>query len=81
MSNFLHTGLILKAFNRAVAVCQPPPGLLVHADRGSQYTSEAFTTLLDRIQAVASLSRPVNLYDNALAESGWSTLGVVKQIG
>jgi len=74
VSESLHMDLILTAFNRAVAVCQPPPGLLVHADRGSQYTSDAFTSLLDRTQAIASLSRPGNPYDNALAESGWSTL-------
>ena len=74
VSGSLHTDLILTAFNRAVAICQPPPGLLVHADRGSQYTSEAFTSLLERTQAIASLSRPGNPYDNALAESGWSTL-------
>ncbi|MGI4742464.1 MAG: integrase core domain-containing protein [Janthinobacterium lividum] len=74
MSESPHTELILTAFNRAVASCQPPPGLLVHADRGSQYISEAFTTLLDHTQAIASLSRPGNPYDNALTESGWSTL-------
>jgi len=74
VSESLHTDLILTAFKRAVAVCQPPPGLLVHADRGSQYTSEAFTTLLDHTQAIASLSRPGNPYGNALAESGRSTL-------
>lgn len=60
----------MNTFSRAVAICQPPPGLLVPADRGSQYTSAAFTTLLGRTQAVASLSRPGNPYDNALAESG-----------
>ncbi len=74
VSESLHTDLILTAFKRAVAVCQLPPGLLVHADRGSQYTSDAFTALLDRTQAIASLSRLGNPYDNALAESGWSTL-------
>ncbi|AMR29557.1 hypothetical protein A0257_22300 [Hymenobacter psoromatis] len=74
VSESLHTKLILTAFYRAVAICQPPPGLLVHTDRGSQYTSEAFTTLLDRTQAIASLSGPGNPYDNALAESGWSIL-------
>ncbi|QKG53481.1 DDE-type integrase/transposase/recombinase [Hymenobacter sp. BRD67] len=35
VSESLHTDLILTAFNRAVAVCQPPPGLLVHADRAA----------------------------------------------
>ena len=74
VSESLPTDLILTAFNRAVAICQPPPGLLVHADRGSQCTSDAFTSLLDRTQAIASLSRPGNPYDNALAESGWRTL-------
>jgi putative transposase len=74
VSESLHTDLILNTFKRAVAICQPPPGLLVHADRGSQYTSEAFTKLLYRTQAIASLSRPGNPDDNALAESGWSTL-------
>ena len=74
VSESLHTDLILTAFNRAVSICQPPPGLLVHADRGSQYASEAFTHLLDRTQAIASLSRPGNPYDNTLAESGWNTL-------
>ena len=74
VSGSLHTELILTAFNQAVAVCQPPPGRLVHADRGSQYTSKAFTTLLNRTQAIASPSRPGNPHDNALAEGGWSTL-------
>jgi putative transposase len=74
VSEYLHKDLIMSAFNRAVAVCQPSPGLRVHADRGSQYTSAAFTQLLDRTQAIASLSRPGNPYDNALAESGWRTL-------
>ena len=74
VSESSQTDLILTAFNRVVAVCQPPPGLLVYADRGSQYTNEAFTILLDFIKAIASLSRPGNPYDNALAESGWSTL-------
>jgi len=74
VSKSLHTDLILTAFNRAVALCQPPPGLLVHADRGRQYTSDAFTALLDRTQAAARLSRLGNPYDKALAESGRSTL-------
>jgi len=70
VSESLHMDLIRTAFNRAVAVCQPSPGLLGHADRGSQYTSDAFTQLLNRIQAIASLSRPGTSYDNALVESG-----------
>lgn len=66
--------MIPNAFNRAVAVCHPPPGWRVHADRGRQYTCEAFTQLLDRTQAIACLRRLGNPYDNASAKSGWSTL-------
>ena len=60
--------------DRAVAICQPPPDLLVQTDRGSQYTREAFTTLLERTQTIAHLSRPGNPYDNALSESSLRTL-------
>ena len=74
VSESLHTNLILTAFNRVVAVCQPPLGLLVYTDRGSQYSSEAFTKLIDRTQAISSLNRPVNPYNNTLTESGWNTL-------
>ena len=74
VSESLHTNLIMSAFNRAIAVCQPPLGLHVHADHSSQYTSDVFTLLLDRTQTIASLSGIGNPYDNALAESGWSTL-------
>jgi len=74
VSEPLHTDQPADCFYQAIAVYQPPPSLLVDADRSSQYTSAAFTTLLDRTQAVASLSRPGNPHDNALAESSWSTL-------
>ena len=53
---------------------QPAPGLIVHADRGSQYTSAACRARAAQAGAVPSFSRPGNLYDNAQAKSGWSTL-------
>ena len=56
-----------------MTIYQPPPDLLGQADRGSQYTPEAFTTLLMRTQTIAHPSRPGNPYDNALAKSGWRT--------
>jgi len=34
--------LVLEAFDNAVAAQNPAPGLIVHTDLGSQYTSEAF---------------------------------------
>jgi len=40
--------LVRTASQMAIAQRQPPPGLLVHSDRGSQYASAAPSTLLAR---------------------------------
>ena len=68
------TELVLTALEQALTLRQPPPGLIVHADRGSQYTSAACRARIDQAKAVPSFSRPGNPYDNAQAEAGWSTL-------
>ncbi len=46
----------------------PPPGLLHHSDRGSQYAADAFARLAATRGITLSMSRPANPYDNALAE-------------
>ena len=66
------TELVLTALEQALRLRQPASGLIVHADRDSQYTSAACRTRIDQAQALASFSRPGNLYDNAQAEAGWS---------
>ena len=63
------TGLVARAFERAVQGERPSPGLLHHSDRGSQYASEAYRQLLRRHGVVASMSRAGNCYDNARMES------------
>ena len=68
------TELVLLALEQALTLRQPAPGLIVHADRGSQYTSAACRARVAQAGAVPSFSRPGNPYDNAQAESGWSTL-------
>jgi transposase InsO family protein len=68
------TELVLTALEQALTLRQPTPGLIIHADRGSQYTSLACRTRIEKAQALASFSRPGNPYDNAQAEAGWSTL-------
>lgn len=50
------------------------PGLIIHADRGSQCISAACCARIDQAEALPSFSRPGNPYDNAQAEAGWSTL-------
>jgi len=73
------TELVLHAPAQALTLRQPAPGLMVHADRGSQYPSAACRARVAQAGAVPSFSRPGNPCDNALpgttqAESGWSTL-------
>ncbi len=53
---------------------QPPPGLLHHSDRGSQYTSLAYQARLAQLNCQVSMSRRGNCYDNAVMESFFSTL-------
>nr|GFB56938.1 hypothetical protein [Tanacetum cinerariifolium] len=68
------TELVLTALEQALTLRQPAPGLIIHADRGSQYTSLACRTRLEKAQALARYSRPGTPYDNAQAAAGWSTL-------
>ena len=48
--------------------------MLHHTDRGSQYAATDYRELLTTHQLVASMSRPANCYDNAVAESFFKTL-------
>ncbi len=60
--------LVCAALRMAIAQRRPAPGLIVHSDRGSQYASEAYRTLLARHGARASMSRKGNCWDNAVME-------------
>lgn len=66
--------LTATTFQRAVTRQQPPPGLIHHSDRGSQYAAEVFQQFLGEYGVTASMSRKGNPYDNALAESFVATL-------
>lgn len=60
----------------ALTTRQPPPGLLHHSDRGSQYASQEYQPLLTQAQMVGTLrvSRKGNCYDNAPLKSFFGTL-------
>ena len=59
---------------RAAAVRFPIAGAILHSDRGSQYTSEAFREELKKRGVVQSLSGVAHCYDNARMESFFATL-------
>jgi len=58
----------------AIASRCPAPGLIHHSDRGSQYAANAYRTELAAHGIIASMSGTGNCYDNAVAESLFSTL-------
>jgi len=66
--------MCIRAFERAVTRRGPSPGLLVHSDRGCQYTSVAFQESVVRAGGIQSMSRKGNCWDNAAMESFWSSL-------
>ncbi len=74
MADHLRTSLVSDALEMAVARRRPKEGLIFHTDRGCQYTSGDFRKLLARHKIAQSLSRPGQCWDNAVAESFFSTL-------
>jgi len=74
LAQTMETALVKEALQRALASRQPTAGLLHHSDRGSQYASSSFRTLLHSWQIKPSMSGAACCYDNAARESFWSTL-------
>lgn len=74
MSESMDTALVKTALHMALLERQPKAGLLHHSDQGSQYTSAAYLDCLNTALARLSMSRVGNCYDNAVAESFFSTL-------
>lgn len=66
--------LVLAALRMALQARHPQAGLLHHSDRGSQYTSRDYQTLLRAWGVEVSMSRKGDCYDNALMESFFATL-------
>jgi transposase InsO family protein len=74
VADHMRTDLVADAMRMAIQHRRPAPGAIFHSDRGTQYTSRAFTDLLAEHQMVQSLSRPRQCWDNAVAESFFATL-------
>lgn len=53
-----------------------PKDVIIHSDRGSQYCSKKYQTLLKLNKLVGSMSRKGCCYDNAAMESFFHTLKV-----
>ena len=73
MSKRIDTALVLDAMRMALSA-RKPRGLIVHTDRGSQYACNEYRSFLDKHNITASMSRKRDCWDNAVAESFFSTL-------
>lgn len=74
LSDSLSQDLSLEALKMAFRLRKPKAGLIHHSDRGVQYTATAYRELLQEYGAVVSMSGKGNCWDNAVAESFFSTL-------
>jgi transposase InsO family protein len=74
LAGHLRTELIADALSNAVAARAPGPGVIFHSDRGCQYTSAAYAALADECEVTLSVGRTGQCWDNALAESFFSSL-------
>ena len=72
----INANLVCLALERAISRRNPPPGLLLHSDRGVQYTSGQYGQLAKAHGMFQSMSRLGNCWDNAVAESFFRSLKV-----
>jgi putative transposase len=73
LATHLRTELVLDALEMANGLRRPSAGLIAHSDRGSQYTSLAYTDRLDQLGLAPSVGSRGDAYDNALAEAWVAT--------
>jgi hypothetical protein len=74
MSERIDRHRVLNALDMALRGRQPQHGLLHDSDRGSQYASEDSQQLLEAQGIQCSMSRKGHCWDNAVAESIFSSL-------
>ncbi|GJL65124.1 MAG: hypothetical protein NPIRA05_00950 [Nitrospirales bacterium] len=67
-------GLVLQAVQMALEQRTTSAVVVLHSDRGTQYTAHEFQTFLHTQGMVSSMSRVGNCYDNAVAESFFGLL-------
>ena len=73
VADHMRTSLVIDALDMAVRMRNPAPGVIFHADRGTQYTSREFADYCQENNVRQSLDRTGICYDNAVAESSFAT--------
>ena len=77
MDEHMRNDLVIRALLMAFMVRGGPPrDIVLHADRGAQFTSRQLADFMDEIGGHVSMGRTGVCWDNAMAESFWATLKV-----
>jgi putative transposase len=74
MRDHMRAELTIAALTMAIQRQKPPPGLIHHSDRGSQYASVEYRKVLSATRMIQSMSRKGNCWDNAPMESCFGTI-------
>ena len=75
MADHMRTELVTSALDMAIAARGGnAAGVIAHADRGSQYTSNDYLDHCQRHQLRPSVGRTGVCWDNSVAESFWASL-------
>ena len=74
MGSSMATELVLDALMMAVWRRRPKAPVMIHSDQGSQFGSDDFNRWCKDNRLVPSMSRRGNCWDNAVAESFFSSL-------
>ncbi len=74
IADHMRSDLVVDALQMATWRRRPAPGTIVHADRGSQYTSWVFGHRLRNAGLLGSMGRVASSVDNTMIESFWSTM-------
>lgn len=74
LSESLNRSLVINALKAALIHRSYPKGVILHSDRGSQYASLEYITLIEKNGLTQSMSRKGNCWDNAPMESFFDSL-------
>jgi len=73
IADHMRTDLVTDALDMAIKARRPPPGVIFHSDRGTQYTSGQFDRYCTSNNIRRSLGKTGICYDNAVSESFFAT--------
>lgn len=73
-SNRINTQLAINTLTEAIQNSGDEAGMILHSDRGSQFTSQEFTEFCKELGIAQSMSKPGCPYDNAPMERYFNTL-------